>query len=150
MRGWSAGVLRLAVGGGLMAMSVLALAAPLATGTWSLQFLSLFPLIVGPNDLYSAVRTPETRTHILSYLRGFLAIGSAVLLFLSPALVVAGAVLVLLAFLAVNGALNLSQAVLGRDARMPQAAAAVNGASNILLALIGWFLWRKFNVELAI
>ena len=55
-----------------------------------------------------------------------------------------------LAFLAVNGALYLSQAVLARDARTPRAAAAVNGTSNILLALIGWFLWRKFNVELAI
>src|SRR4051812_23277088 len=150
MRGWSAGVLRLAFGGGLIAMSVLALAAPLATGTWSLQFLSVLPLIVGLNDLYTAVRSPETRTHILSYLRGVLAIVFAVLLFLSPALVVAGVILVLLAFLAVNGALDVGQAVLGRDARIPRAAEAVNGVSNILLMLIGWYLWRKFNVELAI
>jgi len=140
----------LTIGAGLITISVLAFAAPLATGTWSLQFLSLLPFVAGLNDLYTAVRTPETRPHIISYLSGFLAIASAVLLFLSPALVVAGAILVLLAFLAVNGALNLSQAVLGRDARVPQAAAAVNGASNILLALIGWYLWRTFNVELAI
>jgi hypothetical protein len=150
MRVGSAGVLRLAIGGGLIATSVLALAAPLATGTWSLQLLSLLPFVVGLNDLYTAVRTPETRTHIISYLRGILAIASAVLLFLSPALVVAGVILVLLAFLAVNGALNIGQAVLGRDARIPRAATAINGASNVLLALIGWFLWRKFNVELAI
>src|SRR5215207_2554277 len=134
MRVGSAGVLRLAIGGGLIATSVLALAAPLATGTWSLQLLSLLPFVVGLNDLYTAVRTPETRTHIISYLRGILAIASAVLLFLSPALVVAGVILVLLAFLAVNGALNVGQAVLGRDARIPRAAAAINGASNVLLA----------------
>src|SRR3954454_20416092 len=118
MRIWSARVLRVAIGVGLIAMSVLAIAAPLATGTWSLQFLSLFPLVVGLNDLYTAVRTTGTRTHALSYLAGFLAISLAVLLFLSPALVVAGVILVLLAFLAVNGALNMAQTVLGHETRM--------------------------------
>ena len=68
MRVWSTDLLRLAIGGGLITISVLALVAPLATGIWSLQLLSLFPFIVGLNDLYTAVRTPETRTHILSYL----------------------------------------------------------------------------------
>ena len=86
----STGLPRIVVGIGLLAMSVLALFAPLATGTWSLQFLSLFPFAVGLTELYTAVRSAELRISPASYASGFLAIAAAVLLFVSPALAVSG------------------------------------------------------------
>jgi Calcineurin-like phosphoesterase len=131
-------------------MSVLALAAPLATGTWSLQFLSLFPFAAGLAELYTAVKSPELRPHPASYLTAILAIAAAVLLFLSPALVVAGVVVLLLGFLATDGALKLGEAVLDRSSRATRTVAALNGMSSLLLALLGWGLWRYVSVELAI
>ena len=76
---------RMVVGIGLIAMSVLALAAPLAAGTWSLQFLSLFPFVVGLTELYATARDPALRTRPASYFSGFLAVAAAIPLFLSPA-----------------------------------------------------------------
>ena len=104
---------RTVVGIGLIAMSVLALAAPLAAGTWSLQFLSIFPFAIGLTELYTALNTPQLRIRPSSYLTGFVAIAAAVLLFLSPALAAAGVVVLLLGFLVIDGALKLGQSLLG-------------------------------------
>ena len=65
-------------------ISVLALAAPLAAGQWSLQFLSLFPFAVGLADLYTTMTDPELATRPTSYATGFLAIAAALLLYLEP------------------------------------------------------------------
>ena len=46
------------VGIGLIAISVLAFATPLAAGTWSLQFLSIFPLAIGLTELYTGFQAP--------------------------------------------------------------------------------------------
>src|SRR5262245_47877034 len=143
------GLWRMVVGFGLIAMSLLALAAPLAAGTWSLQFLGLFPFAVGLTELYTVIRNPELRARPASYLAGFLAIAVAVLLYLSPALVAAGVVALLLGCLAIDGALKLGQAF-GRDQRTSRTVAAVNGMSSLLLALLGWVLWRSVSLELAI
>ena len=102
---------RIVVGIGLIALSVLALAAPLAAGTWSLQFLSLFPLTVGLTDLYTVSRNPALRARLVSYFSGFLAIAAAIPLFLSPALVATAVVVLLLGFLVIDGA---SEARAGR------------------------------------
>ena len=146
----SVGLPRMVGGISLIAMSVLAFAAPLAAGTWSLQFLSLFPFTVGLTELYAALNTQELRTRPSSYLTGFLAIAAAVLLFLSPALVAAGVVALLLGFFVIDGAWKLGQAVLGHDLCTPRTVTAVNGTSSLLLALLGWVLWRNVGVELAI
>ena len=134
----------------LIATSLLALAGPLAAGTWSLQFLSVFPFVVGLTDLYTALTTAELRARPSSYVTGFLAIALALLLFLSPALVAAGVVMLLLGFLVIDGALKVGQAARGHDARTPRTVTAVNGTSSLLLALLGWVLWRNVSVELAI
>ncbi len=141
---------RFVYGVALIALSVLALAAPLTAGAWSLQFLSLFPLAVGLADLYATVTDPALRTHPASYATGILAVAAAGLLFVSPSLVVNGVLMLLLAFLVIDGLLKLGQMVFGAAASTPRAVAAVNGAFSLLLALLGWVLWRSLGVNAAI
>ena len=149
LRSRSAGLPRV-VGASLIAMSVLALAAPLATGKWSLQLLSLFPFAVGLTELYSAVRSPDLRGRPAGYVTGCLAMTASRLLFLSPALVVEGVVALLLGFFVIDGALKLGYAVLGRDTFSPRVVTAVNGTSSLLLAVLGWALWQRVSIEMAV
>ena len=79
-----------------------------------------------------------------------MAIAAAILLFLSPTLVAAGVIVLLLGLVAADGALKLGQALFGRNLHMPRLVAATNGATSLLLALLGWILWQSFGVELAI
>lgn len=134
----------------LIGVSVLAFAAPLVAGTWSLQFLGLFPLTVGLTELYTAMTDPQLRTHPASYVTSFVAIATALLLYLSPSLVVTGVVVLLLALLIIDGTIKMGQAVLRPDPRTPRMVIAVNGASSLFLALIGWVLWRTISVDTAI
>ena len=77
---------RIVVGAGLIAVSLLALVAPLTTGTWSLQFLSLFPLAVGLSDLHATVNNPQLRTHPTAYAASMLALAGQSPCFYSSAL----------------------------------------------------------------
>ena len=43
------------IGAGLIVFGLLALAAPAAVGTWSLQFLSLPMFVAGAADLYTTI-----------------------------------------------------------------------------------------------
>ena len=74
MRPRSVGLRRKIVGIGLIAISVLAFATPLAAGTWSLQFLSIFPLAIGLTELYTGFQAPRLQPRPSSYFTGFLAI----------------------------------------------------------------------------
>jgi len=148
--GWRIRLGRLVAGAGLIAVSVLALAAPLATGTWSLQFLSLFPLAVGTIDLYRTITTPALRGHPSAYATGFLAIAAALLLYLSPGLVVAGVIVLLLGFLVIDGAWKVGEAILGPTTETPRTVGVLNGAASLGLALIGWLLWRNVSGNAAI
>jgi uncharacterized membrane protein HdeD (DUF308 family) len=120
MRPRSVGLRRMLVGIALIVISVLAFAAPLVVGTWSLQFLSIFPLAAGLTELYTGFQAPRLQTRRSSYLTGFLAVAAAVLLFLSPALAAAGVVGLLLGILVIDGAAKLGQAVLGRASDPPR------------------------------
>jgi uncharacterized membrane protein HdeD (DUF308 family) len=162
--GWRNRISRIVLGGSLIAVSLLALAAPLATGTWSLQFLGLLPLAVGISDLYAAVTNPELRSHPTSYATGVLAIVVALLLYVSPLMVVSGIVTLLLVFLALDGIFKLGQALLGPASKAPRIISALNGASSLCLALVrylhalvgrelplqpaGDLLWRPLQREL--
>jgi len=146
---WRGQVNRL-VGLGLILISLLALAAPLASGQWSLQFLSLFPLTVGLIDLYTTITSPSLRARPASYATGLLAITAALLLYLSPSLVVSGVVVLLLGFLVLDGALKLGQAVFRPTSNAFRTVTAANGVSSLLLALVGWFLWKNVSVDAAI
>src|SRR3954454_22399465 len=55
------------IGAALIIVGLFALAAPLATGTWSLQFLALPMAAVGAVDLYTTVSSRERRAHASSY-----------------------------------------------------------------------------------
>jgi uncharacterized membrane protein HdeD (DUF308 family) len=124
------------LGVGLIVVGVLAFAAPFAVGTWSLQFLSLPMLVVGTVDLYTTISIPELRPRLASYATGILAIGGALLLYVSPSLIPTGVVALLLVFLALDGVIKTGQALIGASAS--RTVSAVNGASNFLVALTGW------------
>ena len=140
------------IGGGLVIAGIIALAAPFAVGTWSLQFLSLPMLAIGVVDLYATLASPDRRTQLASYATGFLAIAGALLLYLSPSLVATGVVGLLLLFLAADGTVKLGQAALGygHGAAAPLIVTAINGASSLLIALIGWWVWQKIDLEIAV
>lgn len=138
------------VGAALILVSLLALVAPLTAGKWSLQFLSLFPLTVGIIDLYATIGNPSLRTRPAAYVTGILAIGAALLLYLSPSLVVGGVVTLLLGFLILDGVLKLGQALLRPASHRSRVVTAANGVSSLVLALIGWFLWKNIGVDAAI
>jgi len=138
------------IGAALILISLLAIAAPLTAGKWSLQFLSLFPLAVGLIDLYTTIRNPSLRTRPAAYATGILAIAAALLLYLSPALVVSGVVTLLLGFLILDGAVKLGQALLRPAPNRSRVVTAINGASSLALALIGWLLWKNIGVDAAI
>ena len=138
------------VGAALILLSLLALAAPLTAGKWSLQFLSLFPLTVGLIDLYTTIGNPSLRTRPAAYITGILAIAAALLLYLSPSMVVSGVVTLLLAFLLLDGVLKLGQALLQPASNRSRVVTAANGVSSLVLALIGWLLWKNVSVDAAI
>jgi uncharacterized membrane protein HdeD (DUF308 family) len=138
------------IGAALILISSLALAAPLTAGKWSLQFLSLFPLAVGVIDLYTTIRTPLLRARPAAYATGILAIAAALILYLSPSLIVSGVVTLLLGFLTLDGVLKLGQSVFPSTSSRSRMVTAANGASSLALALIGWLLWKNLGVNAAI
>jgi hypothetical protein len=147
---WERAHLTRVVGAVLIFVSLLALAAPLTAGQWSLQFLSLFPLTVGLVDLYATTRNASLRTHPTAYATGILALAAAMLLYLSPSLVISGVVAFLLCFLALDGVLKLGQALLRSDLGQSRVVTAANGFSSVALAFVGLLLWRNVSVDVAI
>jgi Calcineurin-like phosphoesterase len=141
---------RTLIGIGLIGISVVALAAPFAAGRWSLQFLGLFPLAVGLADLYATISNPQLATRPSAYATGIVAVAVALLLYLSPSMVLTGIIALLLALLVIDAALKIGQALFVTAPGTPRAVTLVNGAASLLLALVGWTLWRKVGVEAAI
>jgi uncharacterized membrane protein HdeD (DUF308 family) len=141
---------QLTLGVGLMTIGVLAFSASLAVGTWSVQFLGLFPLAAGIVDLYATVTSPRLRPHPISYATGALGIAAAVLLLISPSLATSGLVVLLLVFLLLDGILRIGRAILGAAQSMPRTVSLINGASSLCLALAGWILWQTIGPQIAI
>ena len=137
------------IGAALIIVGLFALAAPFATGTWSLQFLALPMAAVGAVDLYTTVSSRERRAHASSYATACLAIAGALLLFVSPSLVATSVVAILILLLAADGLLKLGHAVIARESA-PPGIIVINGVANLFIALIGWWLWRKVNLEIAV
>jgi len=137
------------MGAALILVGLFALAAPFATGTWSLQFLALPMAAVGAVDFYTTISSRERRDQVSSYTTACLAIAGAVLLVMSPSLVATSVVAILILLLAADGLLKLGHAVIARDSA-PRGISVVNGVANLLLALVGWWLWRKVGLESAV
>src|SRR4051812_35021611 len=142
-------LVRRVIGAALIIVGLLALAAPFATGTWSLQFLALPMVAVGAIDFYTTISSRGRRTHASSYATACLAIAGALLLFVSPSLVATSVVAILILLLAADGLLKLGHAVIARDSA-PHGVIVVNGVSNLFMALVGWWLWRKVGLEIAV
>jgi hypothetical protein len=138
------------MGAGLIAIGALALAAPLATGTWSLQLLSLFPLAVGVANLYTVITAPKLRARPGAYATSALALAAAVLLYVSPSLVVSGVVGILLALLVADGLLKIGEGLLGYSPTETPIVPLANGAASLFLAFLGWLLWRTLGVDAAV
>lgn len=138
------------IGAALMVVGVLALTAPIAIGTWSLQFLSLVPLAVGIANFYTTLSTPELRARPASYASSLVAVALALLLYVSPSLVVSGIIGVLLALLVTDGAIKIGHAVVGSTSRASRLVPLANGVASLVLAFAGWVLWRNVGVDVAI
>lgn len=138
------------MGIGLIALGVVALAAPFAVGTWSLQFLGLPMLAVGAADLYTTVSSPALRARPAAYATCFVATTGALVLYLSPSLVASGVMALLLILLVLDGALKVGRTVFGPPSGTPRTVMAVNAVWSILLALAGLWLWRRMGFQTAI
>jgi hypothetical protein len=137
-------------GVGLIAIGVLALAAPFAVGTWSLQFLGLPMLAVGMADLYATITNPYLRTRPASYFTSILATVAALVLYLSPSLVASGVVAIFLMLLVADGAVKVGQAVFGPPSGTTRTVAMINGLSSFTLALIVFWVWKKLGLQIAL
>lgn len=134
----------------LIGLSVLVLSAPTVAGKWFLQLVAILPLMVGVMDLYATITAPSLRFRPSSYVTGILAIAIAALLFASPSLVVSGIIVFLLLFLALDGVFKIGQGLLAYDSSSKRLVPIVNGATSLLLALVGWILWRVVSLEIAV
>ena len=150
MRRWSGHLTRVTVGIGLIAIGVLALAAPFAVGTWSLQFLGLPMLAVAMADLYATITSPRLRTRPASYATSILATAAALVLYLSPSLVASGVVAIFLTLLVADGAVKAGQAVFGPPSGTTRTVAIVNSISSFILALIGFWVWKNLGLQIAL
>lgn len=138
------------IGIGLIGVSGIAIAAPWATGEWSLQFLSLFVFAAGLADLYATISNPLTRVRPVAFATGALAIAAGLLLFLSPSLAVSAVVVLLFLFLVLDGVLKVGRAVVGSLTGPPRIVAFANGVSSLLLASLGWVLWQLAGASFAV
>ena len=134
----------------MIAVGVLALTAPIAIGTWSLQFLSLLPLAVGIANFYATLTSPELRVRPVSYATGLVAVAVAILLYVSPSLVVSGIIGVLLALLVTDGAIKIGQSIVGSTSGASRLVPLANGVTSLVLALAGWFFWRNLGIDIAV
>ena len=97
------GVLRKRVAGaGLMALGVLALAAPMAAGRWSLAILGIPLMVLSVVEAHATFASPR-RTDATAYLSPLLAMLAGNLLLLSSALVLGGLLILLIAILVIDG-----------------------------------------------
>ncbi len=100
-------------GSALIALGVFTFAVPLTIGLWSPQFLSIIPFVVGLGELYETVMSPSLRGRPSSYAIAFLSLAAALILYVSPSLVLSGVVIFLHALLIGDGILKIGQARAG-------------------------------------
>lgn len=132
-----------------MALGVLALTAPLAAGTWSLQFLGLFPLAIAVINLYGTLASPQMRTKPEAYASSILAAAASLLLLISPSLVASGVMGFLLLFLAADGAIKIARSATSSDLDTSRLVLLANGIVALLLTLAGWWVWKNIGLDLA-
>src|SRR5215472_310560 len=142
------GVLRKRVAGALlMTLGVLALAAPMAVGRWSLAILGIPLMVLSGVEAYSTFTSPR-RTDASAYLPCLLALLAGNLLLLSSALVLNGLLILLIAILLVDGFGKILTAL--GNSHTPRVPAGVNGLVDLGCAALLWHLSRIIGAERAI
>ena len=142
------GVLRKRVAGALlMTLGVLALAAPMAVGRWSLAILGIPLMVLSGVEAYSTFTSPR-RSDASAYLPCLLALLAGNLLLLSSALVLNGLLILLIAILLVDGFGKILTAL--GNSHTPRVPAGVNGLVDLGCAALLWHLSRIIGAERAI
>jgi uncharacterized membrane protein HdeD (DUF308 family) len=142
------GVLGKRVAGALlMALGVLALAAPMATGRWSLAILGIPLIVLSLVEAYAAFNSPR-RADASAYLPCLLALLAGNLLLLSSAMVLSGLLILLIAILLIDGFGKIL--TVGRKSQAPRVPALVNGLVDLGCAALLWQLSRTIGAERAI
>ena len=130
-----------------MALGVLALAAPMAAGRWSLAILGIPLIVLSVVEAYATFASPR-RTDAIAYLPSLLALLAGNLLLLSSALVLGGLLILLIAILVIDGFGKILTVWRKPDAA--RAAALINGFVGLGCAALLWLLSRIINGERAI
>lgn len=121
------GVLRQRIAGALlMALGVLALAAPMAAGRWSLAILGIPLMILSVAEAYATFASPR-RAEASAYLTCLLALLAGNLLLLSSAVVLSGLLILLVAILVIDGLGKIL--TVWRKPHAPRVPTVVNGSS---------------------
>src|SRR5262245_57321580 len=142
------GVLRKRVAGALlMTLGVLALAAPMAVGRWSLAILGIPLMVLSGVEAYSTFTSPR-QSDASAYLPCLLALLAGNLLLLSSALVLNGLLILLIAILLVDGFGKILTAL--GNSHTPRVPAVVNGLVDLGCAALLWRLSRIIGAERAI
>ena len=127
----------------LVALGVLALSAPLATGRWSLAILAIPLIALSLGEAYAAFTSPRWNK-LGAYLPSVLALVAGNVLLLSSALVFSGLLFLLIAVLLLDGCSKLLTAWRDPAARLPT---IINGLIDFGCAALLWFLSRIIGVE---
>jgi uncharacterized membrane protein HdeD (DUF308 family) len=134
------------LGGAMIALGVVAIWAPIATGEWSLALLG-FPLaalsVAEARTTFDSPRRGETR----AYLPSFFAMLGAIVVFNSPVLVLNGLLILLAVSIAISGASKIVTSVRDQSGRM---VLLVNGLIDVLVALLLWLLRDIFGTAQAV
>ena len=140
------GVLRKRVAGAvLMALGVLALAAPMAAGRWSLAILGIPLIVLSVAEAYAAFTSPQ-RADASAYLPSLLALLAGNLLLLSSALVVSSLLILLVAILLIDGFGKILAA--WREPQAPRVPTTSGGRASIASRTsCGPFPTRKFRMR---
>ena len=129
------------LGGAMVALGVLAFWAPMVIGGWSLALLSIPMATLSVAEARATFASPRC-AEVSAYLPSLFAMLGAAVVFLSPALVLNGLLILLALSMAISGVSKIVTAVRDQDARM---FLLVNGLTDVAMALLLWFLRDIFG-----
>lgn len=149
MSGDFSNIVRRPTGIVLIVLGLMALAAPIVVGSWSIRLLGLPLVLIALREFYHSIPRARQQSRSGGFVTGLLALAAGLLLFASPSLVVSGLVIMLIVVLVVDGVQKLLRAFRG-PATGTRTMLALNGAVSIATAVLAWLLWKTFDVNVAI
>jgi uncharacterized membrane protein HdeD (DUF308 family) len=136
------------VGVALLVAGGFAIAAPIVTGEWAVQLLSIPLLLLGAAEAYAAFQSADNWNKASVYVPSLLALSASLILFVSPSLVLGSLPIVLIVVLVADGALKIITG-LARGLRSRQLF-LINGLLECGLAALVWFVSQWISVAFAI